>query len=65
MTDIPVTADDVPGYDFDANVSPPPGSNPMKRLSLLARALSDETDPGHLAEPDEWAEIVARAEGTL
>lgn len=59
---IPATADDV-DHDFDATASPPPGSNPVKRLGLLARALSDESDPGHLAEDDEWAKIVARAEG--
>ena len=34
--------------DFDATASPPP----------------PDGDPGHLAENDEWAQIVARAEGT-
>lgn len=57
---IPTTADDVE-HDFDVAASPPPG-RPRVR-SLLARAGDDHADPGHLAEDDEWAEIVARAEG--
>jgi len=54
---IPVTAADT-GYDFDANASPPPGS---ARRGLVADPAA--ADPGHLATPEEWAEIVARAEG--
>ena len=57
MSDVPVTAADV-DHDFDANASPPPGSD---RHGLVADP--NAADPGHLAENDEWAEIVARAEG--
>lgn len=55
---IPVTAEDV-GVDFDATASPPPGSG---RRGLAADD-GDYGDPGHLADDDEWAAIVARAEG--
>lgn len=60
MTDparIPVTADDV-DTDFDATASPPPGTS---RRGVTADP--DAADPGHLTTPEEWAEIVARAEG--
>lgn len=57
---IPTTADDVPD-DFGAAASPPPGEPQVR--GLLARAGDDHADPGHLAEDDEWAAIVARAEG--
>lgn len=57
---IPVTADDVADYDFEAEASPPPGTlaGGSRRLGLLAQA-----DPGHLATDEEWATIVAHAEG--
>lgn len=54
---IPVTADDV-GEDFDATASPPPG---WARRELTAGHWSE--DPGHLMSDDEWAAVVARAEG--
>lgn len=56
---IPVTADDVSEYDFDATASPPPGSG---RRGLHAGA-DEYGDPGHLLAEDEWAQVVARAEG--
>lgn len=64
---IPVTAADV-DTDFDATASPAPGTvSSTRRLGVLAQAepVIDPAaaDPGHLATPEEWAAIVARAEG--
>lgn len=57
MAEIPTTADEV-DYDFHANASLAPGS---RKRAL--RPMPSDLDPGHLATDEEWAEIVARAEG--
>lgn len=58
---IPVSADDV-DHDFAATASPPPGTPAVRGLVALPVDPA-AADPGHLATDEEWAAIVARAEG--
>jgi hypothetical protein len=60
MPDIPVTADDLP-HDFDTAATPAPGASTHR--GLVQHVDPEAADPGHLATEDEWAAIVAHAEG--